>query len=742
MRFYKLTFLLGLFTALCLSCRKEAFDNYYSRPDDLESPIYTRLEEEGRFSQFRRLIEKAGYMETLNQAGYWTLFAPNDDAVNRFLQEQNYATVEDVPDTVAEQIVRYALVYNAFQTNHISDYQSNLGWEEGMGFRRRTAYYDGFRKEKVKINGTEREVVVGASNRNNVSVSFGTPYYVDGDNNNKYVTYFHEKYRQFNSLSADDYNFFYPSTPASDFHFMGGSVSKADIIAENGVIHEVDQVTLPRPSLDQYLRDHDEYSFFRDSLLNQFFVTYEYSAAASKTYEYRTGQVEEVYIKVYDPLLAFSPNNENYLKEEDNDGQRDGYSMFIPTNDIIEPWVRTVFLEHYKTLNRVPKSVMADLVNTMLWKSAVWPSQFSSKTNEHEEPARFTKADVTDKQILSNGFFYGTNQMQESDLFNTVYKHVILDPDYSLMLMLLEQEYKRMVINPGTNFTLFLFSNSLLNSLGYSYNERLNEWSWIDRNGNTMAHSQTLTRLNRMLYTHIVETPNDELANINNTQGFIQTGDRALPGEFIKWNNGNIYAAGNELLQEPVQIVGTAKFGNNGRVYYVNNLLEFSSETAGEAMARIATENPNVSRFWQYVSTSSLYVANDRVITGVAGGSSYTLLMPNNDAIQQAIDDGVLPANPSTGELVEKLQIENFIKYHILTNVNIAANGNQDILSAVTLMKNEDDESLTVNVSNAVGNLRFVDRQGKTVPTVYNLDLYLSDRIVLHELNGYLNYNN
>src|SRR5690606_14763272 len=185
-------------------------------------------------------------------------------------------------------------------------------------------------------------------------------------------------------LSADDYSFFHPSTSASNFHFMGGSVAKADIIAENGVIHEVDVVTLPRPSLDQYLKEHDKYSFFRDSILNQFFVTYEYSPTASKTYEYRTGQVEEVYIKVYDPLLAFSPNNENFLKEEDNDGQQDGYSMFIPTNDVIEPWIRSVFLEHYRTLNRVPKGVLADFINTMLWQSAVWPSQFSTKTNLHE----------------------------------------------------------------------------------------------------------------------------------------------------------------------------------------------------------------------------------------------------------------------------------------------------------------------------------------------------------------------
>src|SRR5690606_7974688 len=162
MRFYKLTLLVGLLTVFCLSCRKEAFDEYYSRPDDLESPIYTRFEEEGRFSKFLQLLEDRGDMHTLKQAGYWSSVATYDEAGNPFLQEHNYASVDQVPDAVAEQIVCYALVYNAFQTNHISDYQSNVGWEEGMGFRRRTAYYDGFQKEKVKIDGVEKEIIVGA----------------------------------------------------------------------------------------------------------------------------------------------------------------------------------------------------------------------------------------------------------------------------------------------------------------------------------------------------------------------------------------------------------------------------------------------------------------------------------------------------------------------------------------------------------------------------------------------------
>src|SRR3546814_12698780 len=53
------------------------------------------------------------------------------------------------------------------------------------------------------------------------------------------------------------------NTTYGGFNFMGGTVVETDIIAENGVIHEVDAVTLPQPSLDQSLREHDEYKIGR-----------------------------------------------------------------------------------------------------------------------------------------------------------------------------------------------------------------------------------------------------------------------------------------------------------------------------------------------------------------------------------------------------------------------------------------------------------------------------------------------
>ena len=177
-----LTHILFLCCAIVIaSCSSKEFDEYYARPDDLEEPIYQQLEARGNFTVLTQLIEKANYKDILGKAGYWTMIAPNDEAFERFFQEQGIANVSAIDSVLANKIVRYALIYNAFRTERLSDYQSNTGWEEDNAFRRRTAYYDGFEVKTVDGN----EIVVAGSNRNNAPD--GDPY-IPGDNNNKYLT--------------------------------------------------------------------------------------------------------------------------------------------------------------------------------------------------------------------------------------------------------------------------------------------------------------------------------------------------------------------------------------------------------------------------------------------------------------------------------------------------------------------------------------------------------------------------
>src|SRR5689334_16097280 len=166
---------------LLFGCKKK-FDEYYEPPANLEAPIYEQLQSKGKFAQFLSLIDKAGYKQTLNTAGYWTVFAPSDSAFQNdaeftvWLQGKGFNNVSAVDSATAQSIVQYLLIFNAFKKEKLDDYQSNLGYIPNAAFKRRTAYYTGFYKDTT---ATGTAVVALASNRNNQNIATaGTPYYV------------------------------------------------------------------------------------------------------------------------------------------------------------------------------------------------------------------------------------------------------------------------------------------------------------------------------------------------------------------------------------------------------------------------------------------------------------------------------------------------------------------------------------------------------------------------------------
>src|SRR6476659_9949301 len=111
-------------------CKKK-FDDYYAPPANMDPPVYQQLQSKGKFTQFLLLIDKAGYKETLNNAGYWTVFAPSDSAFQTdaeftaYLQARGISSVSAIDSVTARSIVQYLLVFNAFNKDHIDDYQSN-----------------------------------------------------------------------------------------------------------------------------------------------------------------------------------------------------------------------------------------------------------------------------------------------------------------------------------------------------------------------------------------------------------------------------------------------------------------------------------------------------------------------------------------------------------------------------------------------------------------------------------------
>ncbi len=726
---------------LLVGCKKK-FDDYYKRPDNLEAPIYQQLQDRGNFAQLLSLIDKAGYKQTLSSAGYWTLFAPNDLAFGNdadfknYLQQRNIPNVGAIDSVTARAIVQYLLVYNAFDKTRIDDYQSSAGWVPDQAFRRRTAYYTGFYKDTMS-NGNI--VTAIQSNRNGST----TPY-VSADNNNKYIPYFTDTFFNAKTLTASDYTYFYPNSQYTGFNLAQAKISQESISAENGIIYEIDRVITPMPSIDEYLRSKPEYREFK-KLYDKYMVSYILNADATSRYKILTGKDDPVYVKAYNSLLAYSPNNENYLKLQDNDGQQGSWTMFVPKNDVLLNYVNNVLLEYFKTLENAPPQVIADFLNAHMWINPVWPSKFDKTFNFLGEEARFNpQTDIIDRKVLSNGFLYGTNKVQEANVFSTVYGKPYLNPKYSLMVRLLSAELKFIISNPKQKFTLFMMSDSVINAAGYTFSSLSNSWTYTPPGGGAAVTGEAARqRLLRILNTSVIP---QELTNLSGS-GIVA----AYNNELIKWNNNQVISVGTQDAGKIV-MVDSVKTANNGKVYYLNGLLTFTDTAIGRHIIKLGGTSTasNYYYFARYLQNSTAYSSSGTAfgeIVGTQAGTFYTIFVPSNEAIMQAVKDGILPGDQTTGVPnvnpslpADRLLVDNFIRYHVLTKNALIPTEVRDFASYESLLKNPEGEVLPISVAIGVGSMQIKDMNNRSANLIIAESNRLSNRAVIHLIDNYLKY--
>jgi uncharacterized surface protein with fasciclin (FAS1) repeats len=756
--------LLVFFSLLLIlsACRKQAFDDFYGRPANLQPPIYQVLQQRGNFTTLLAVIDKSNYKPTLSAAGYWTFFAPNDEAFKKYFSDNN-TSLDKMDSVTARKLVTYCLVFNAFKTDHLPDYQSSAGWVPTSAYKRRTAYYDGFYTGQGP-DGPNTILFSANRNANNNGTSF-----IFGDNNNKYIPYFYSTYFAAKNLSATDYNYFFPNTSYTGFNVVNSAVVNKDILAENGVIHEIDHVIAPLPSLEQKLTSNSNYSVF-NSLYDQFMISYVTDANATRRYLTLNNKTSNVYIKQYGANLAFAPNNENFLKVEDNDGQQDGYSIFVPSNDVLNLYLKEVILEFYKTLSALPPNIIADLLNAHMWQTTVWPTKFASTRNYLGEPARFDPvADITEKQFCSNGVFYGTNKVQQANVFSTVYARAYLDPAYSMMTRLLDLTLKTQVTSPGLKYTVFMLSNATLNSLGYGYNPTNSNFTYTV-NGATTSGATPLAALQRILNLNIVPTPNGELNDLSG-DGIAESNG----GEYIRWHNNTVSSAGtveannnnpNRILQ--IDNTRTRNY-SNGKVYFLKDIsrnTEYLLETPTKTIAADIAANAKTAAdpYWdfnQYLINSSAYDATAGEIVNLQLGANYTVFVPTQAAMKQAVIDGFLPGTVSGANVTftynptsstDKDKVARFIYFHILNGSSIAPDGKKGGALGTafpTFLKDASGNTLNLIIFNQPGNLKIQDNQARTatVTTPNNSSYfpatsnYLGNRALLHQINNYLRYN-
>src|SRR5690606_24097190 len=92
-----LLYTVSVFMACFAACSKKELVSHYERPDWLKGNSWEVLEERGQFTLFLEAAERAGFKEVLDGKTIATVFAPSDEAFQRYLAENNWSSVAQVP---------------------------------------------------------------------------------------------------------------------------------------------------------------------------------------------------------------------------------------------------------------------------------------------------------------------------------------------------------------------------------------------------------------------------------------------------------------------------------------------------------------------------------------------------------------------------------------------------------------------------------------------------------------------
>ncbi|MCW3786999.1 fasciclin domain-containing protein [Plebeiibacterium sediminum] len=720
-----------LFLVLLVACDDLSEDSHYTDDGNLEEPIYTVLKNEGEFSMYLNCVDRAGYKDVLNSSGYYTVFAPTDVAFSTYLTDNGYGSIEDIPVEEVKRLVQYSIIFTSFSEESIDDAFTPDGEvEPNEAFRRKSLYYKGAFNDNVEelggnvnvvdINWVVAEDAIG-----------GTPILVTQDNNYKWIPVFTSNFMSSNNVFESDYLNFFPNSTLSDFNVAGAQVTTTDLLCENGYAHGVDKVIEPLRNLLDIIESKEEYSTFAN-ILKQYLVNYRISPTEFiNNYNDFYGSTGLIYTKSY-PNLKFGPNTETidpYITYGVD--QNTTLTAFVPTNEAIQVFFDQIFLKWYNSLDDMSSELIADFINSHLFTNGIWPSKFE------QWETKFTEADIIESEIGSNGFFYGTNRVQESDYFFTVWGEINLNPKYSLFKQACEDNNFNYTLMSSTNWTVFLVDNDVMQEYGFTYDNDRSEWSYNGSTSNASAY------LSRWLGLHIILGKKTEF-----TEGdMIQTYGSDGEGEYIKFENGLFYASGNyeegNSGSEPTNINIEP---NNGVTYQLDNQsLEFSQLDP----ITLLLKYEEYSMYCQYLMASTYLFTPDNsdpnagTIEDLSGGAPNTMFVLNNDVMQQAIDAGLLPANPASRVLADQTLVKSFFQYHIIPNYYYPLKSVWSTDTYTTGYKDDDGTTEITIKADGDGGAFITDNSGNNVyfSTGSHQKNILSNRVIIHELQGYLNYN-
>ena len=401
------------------SCSDD-FDLDETKPSYLGQSIYDELKNrtDRKFGYTVRLIDDLGYTESMSKTGSNTLFVADDEAYERFFQDNAWGVKSYDDLTVAQKrlLLKGSMLTNANLIEMLADVSStnrNSSLRRGSSanvvdsiplWQISDLYDNPNNPEEADVTKDERfwdhyrQTALGG-------------IYMALDATNPMITYFVDGVMRENQVTHDDLNFVLGnpqgSWPESESraYVYNRRVVEQDNICENGYYHVLDDVLLTPSNMAEVIRTNGKTNLF-SALLERFSAPYynktitdEYKAlhtiAADSIFEKRylsqrskglvqnTSRPNGTLLTNY-ALLAYDPGWNQYTTGVLTPKEEDMAAMFVPTDEAMEEYFirgggRTLLGRYVKdqasvsdparlreNLCQIPLNIVAELLNNLM----------------------------------------------------------------------------------------------------------------------------------------------------------------------------------------------------------------------------------------------------------------------------------------------------------------------------------------------------------------------------------------
>ena len=424
------------------------------QPSWLGNSIYERLAEDGNYSTMLKLIDDLGQHEVLSHTGSKTLFAANDEAFEKWFNNNSWGVSGYDKLSLAQKklLLNNSMVNNAYLIELLSNGRpqgEDKHPEEGRTMRRETAasVYDSV--QIMKPSQMPETEVWAKFRDNNRSI----PLLKDATS--APMIHFLPAFMKMNKITNSDLEVLTngQANSINEAWVNGKKIVERDITCKNGYIQKVDGVIESSPNMAEIIHQHPEMSHWA-KLIDRFCAPY-YSAEGTKEYNRLYDNQDSVYVlryysdfsangenantpdgKAITAKLPFDPGWNQYISASgDANMHYDAGAMIVPTNDALNNWWENEgkdLATEYGSIDSVPEATLAKLIKVNMlpeFTNAI-PSKFHMVLNDAKEPIGIKKEDVISCFMGCNGVVYMTKKVFTPAEFQSVAYPALAHPTY------------------------------------------------------------------------------------------------------------------------------------------------------------------------------------------------------------------------------------------------------------------------------------------------------------------------